>query len=179
MSTESDSVHPSSSQEQALRIKDEPPLFLAAASSSSSTRPPPPPQQQQQHQKSHLPQLQQPHHADDASSGADTPSDDLHRLSDLDGLDQSFQAAESAAQDSTHGDQDGKNSAAATTTTTKRTRHRSSEGDHYSKEELRLIESFLETSVEMGGDDDDGVDDPLERVLEKVLEDGAEAVSVI
>jgi hypothetical protein len=29
--------------------------------------------------------------SDDDSSGGDTPSDDIHKLSDLDGLDQSFQ----------------------------------------------------------------------------------------
>ena len=134
-----------------LRVKDDPPLFLASASQSQH-------HQQQTQQQTQQPQ---PPVVDEPSSGADTPSDDLHRLSDLDGHDQSFQA-ESAA-----------NTTASVATKKSHRRQHRSDADHYSKEELNLIESFLETSVEIGGDDDD---DPLERALEKVLEDGAEAV---
>ena len=165
-----------------MRVDEEATLFLAAASSIASQKTRHHSQNHQQQQQQHQQQPQQRRSApseivvDEASSGADTPSDDLHRLSDLDGLDQSFQAefvTDLLADRGPVGGEGGGGTRDSWTNDSKKSIRPRSEAEHYSKEELRQIESFLETSVEI---DDDGCEDPLEKAFERVLEDGAEAV---
>ena len=162
-----------------MRVDEEAPLFLAATSSIAS-------QKTRHHSQNHQPQQQQQNQqqqrrsapseivVDEASSGADTPSDDLHRLSDLDGLDQSFQAEFVSDLLADRGPVGGGGGTRESwPNDSKKSIRPRSEAEHYSKEELRQIESFLETSVEI---EDDGCEDPLEKAFERVLEDGAEAV---